>query len=84
MRGDIADFSCVYAGDLDGVDAQFVSAEIDRLLDRPFRRWIAEAAKRAGGNLVCINQQRFRLNVRIFVASVVAHRGDSSDCGSFS
>ena len=79
MGRHVADFGGVDAGDLHGIDAERVGAQIDGLLHRPFRRGIAEAAKGAGGNLVGIDQLGFDLDVGILVAGVMAHRRDAGD-----
>jgi len=56
-----------------------VGAPGDRLLDRPFRRGIAEAAKGSGGNLISINQLGVDLYIGILIAGVMAHRRDAGD-----
>src|SRR5919108_2272418 len=56
-----------------------MGAQVDRLLDRPLGRRVAEAAKGAGGNLVGINQLGVDLYVGILVAGVMAHRRDTGD-----
>src|SRR5919109_191744 len=60
-----------------------MGAQVDRLLDRPLGRWVAEAAKGAGGNLVGINQLGVDLYIGILVAGVMAHRRDAGDGRGF-
>ena len=79
MRRHVTDFGGVDAGEFHGIDTERVSAQVDGLFDRPFRRRIAEAAKRAGGNFVGIDQFGVDPNVGIFIAGVVTHGGDAGD-----
>ncbi len=79
VRRNVADFGGVHARDFHRIDAEGVSAEIDGLLHRPLGGWIAEAAERAGGNFVGVNQFGVDLHVGIFIASVVAHRRDAGN-----
>ncbi len=77
MGRNVTGFSRIDSRDLQWIDAEGVGAQVDGLLHRPFRRWIAKTAEGAGGNLVGIDQLGFYFHIGILVAGVMAHRRDA-------
>ena len=79
VRRDVAGVHRVHAQQVDDVDAELLRGEVPRLLHRPVRGRVAEAAERAGRHQVRIDQRGISAHGGVLVERVVAHAGRAED-----